>query len=563
MFEGGAVDGERTARRLRSILDASRDAIMTFDRQLCVRYVNEAAARMSGVAAEEWIGNSFAEMGYTSDAAAEHEAAVLRVFRDGVPRTIEGRVDTTGGPRWLEASLSPVFDDEGVIVEVVSDNRDITTRRTTEDLLSTRASHDPLTGLVNRRALLDDLDRALAAGHRSGRATGVLMIDLDRFKNINDSLGHATGDDVIVATASRLESVVRAGDLVARLGGDEFVVVMRDVDDVAEPVRQADRILAIFRAPLRVHQTDLYSTASIGITISRDTATATDLLREADTALYVAKQSGRDRASLFNDDLRTAVASRLAVERLLRPAMERGEFAVWYQPEVDLTTGEIVAMEALVRWHHPSGEMFTAARFIDAAEESGLITDLGEWVLLEACRQAAGWNSAPDAPPLALRVNLSAREIADPNLLVLVASALEITGLHPRLLCLELNESAMLATTPVTTFNLQTLHDQGVGLAIDDFGTGYAALAALRDLRVDALKIDSSFVANIAVDDRVRRLVDGIVAFAERLGVDVIAEGIERPEQAAVLRELGCAVGQGFLYSGALRPDEVRSVLRR
>ncbi len=563
MFEGGAVDGERTARRLRSILDASRDAIMTFDRQLCVRYVNEAAARMSGVAAEEWIGNSFAEMGYTSDAAAEHEAAVLRVFRDGVPRTIEGRVDTTGGPRWLEASLSPVFDDEGVIVEVVSDNRDITTRRTTEDLLSTRASHDPLTGLVNRRALLDDLDRALAAGHRSGRATGVLMIDLDRFKNIHDSLGHATGDDVIVATASRLESVVRAGDLVARLGGDEFVVVMRDVDDVAEPVRQADRILAIFRAPLRVHQTDLYSTASIGITISRDTATATDLLREADTALYVAKQSGRDRASLFNDDLRTAVASRLAVERLLRPAMERGEFAVWYQPEVDLTTGEIVAMEALVRWHHPSGEMFTAARFIDAAEESGLITDLGEWVLLEACRQAAGWNSAPDAPPLALRVNLSAREIADPNLLVLVASALEITGLHPRLLCLELNESAMLATTPVTTFNLQTLHDQGVGLAIDDFGTGYAALAALRDLRVDALKIDSSFVANIAVDDRVRRLVDGIVAFAERLGVDVIAEGIERPEQAAVLRELGCAVGQGFLYSGALRPDEVRSVLRR
>jgi diguanylate cyclase (GGDEF)-like protein len=389
----------------------------------------------------------------------------------------------------------------------------------------------------------------------------VLLIDLDRFKIVNDSLGHDVGDTLLTVAAHRLADTVRGGDLVGRLGGDEFVVVMRDLANPTEAVRAAWRIVEQFRRPFSTPAGELFSTASIGVAVSRAAGEPADLIREADTAMYVAKDAGRDRVEVFNDELRDAVAARLAIEGDLRHALARDQLAVWFQPEVQLATGRVIAAEALLRWHHPSGQTLTAARFIDVAEETGLINDIGDWVLMQACIQAASWATSDLGHPVTLRVNVSARQLAEGGLLNAVDDALSTSRLDPNRLCLEITETALLSETTIARDNLAGIHERGVQIAIDDFGTGYSSLTYLHRYPIDALKIDQSFITGLREANHDYRLVGALIAMAKYLQLRVTAEGVEDEIQADCLRSLHCAGAQGYLYSQAVPPEQINTIL--
>ena len=493
----------------------------------------------------------------------ERLTVALAVTRDGgAPYELEleiVRADGTHG--WMLARGEALRDANDLVVALVGVGVDITARKLAGDELLKLATHDPLTGLANRAALLDEITRALSAGRRSGRLTAVLMVDLDRFKVVNDSLGHAAGDDLLTSAAQRINAVVRAGDLAARPGGDEFVVVMRDLDDASEAVRAAGRLVQAFRGPFLGRDGELFATASVGVAVSSSGSDADDLMREADTAMYVAKGEGRDRVSVYNEDLRAAVTARFVMEGELRHALERHQLAVWFQPEVDLATGSVIAAEALLRWRHPSGEVLTADRFIEVAEDAGLILDIGDWVLHTACAQGASWAAVHREQAITVRINVSALQLAEAGLLDAVDDALGSSGLDPALLCLEITETALMRETDIVRANLVGMRERGIAIAVDDFGTGYASLAYLRRFAVDVLKIDRSFIAGITTDDRDRRIVAGILALAHQLGMSVTAEGVETQEQAELLSSLGCRGAQGFLFSPAVPPEELGPLL--
>ena len=464
---------------------------------------------------------------------------------------------------WCDLSVASVPDEEGGVRHLIAQMVDVTDRVNAEHDLRQLATLDPLTGLANRVELAGELARALATDARTGRQTAVLMIDLDRFKNINDSLGHAAGDAVLMVAADRIHGSIREGDLLARTGGDEFVVVMRDLVDTGVAVEVSERIVSNLREPLRTAVGELYATASVGITISTGPTDADALVREADTAMYLAKEAGRDRAMIFSESQRSAAMTRFTTESLLRKALEQDELEVWFQPEVDLATGSMVAVEALLRWHHPSGELYTADRFIDIAEETGLILDIGDWALHSACALGATWNSLDVDPALTLRINLSTLQIAESGLLDAIDSALSASGIDPRRLCAEITETTLMRETRVTRANLEGISARGISIAIDDFGTGFASLAYLRDYPVDVLKIDRTFVTGLTKRERDRQLVAGIVGLSVGLGISVTAEGVETEEQAEQLRRLGCPTAQGFLYSKAVPADQIPDILHR
>lgn len=552
----------RTSEALRALaVEGSRDATAIYGPGLKVEYVNGRVVELSGVPAEAWIGRSLDELGYPAQSLAYWRSHMQEVFDTGVPQSMQYEVDNTEGHRWYEAVLSPEFGPDGSVAHLVSSNRDITERVLAENALLELATHDSLTGLANRIAVLDELGRGLQAARRTAGAIAVLMLDLDRFKYVNDSLGHEVGDHLLIAAAERIVSVVRGGDLIGRMGGDEFVVVMRDLENVTEAVRAARRLVESFRCAFTGPDGDLFSTASIGVTISRPESSPSDLLREADTAMYAAKGAGRDRFAVFNDDLRAAVGVRLEIEGDLRVAMERDQLALWFQPEIDISTGSVVAGEALLRWHHADGETWSAARFVGVAEETGLISDIGDWVFSRACAEAATWAPRQDGHPIIVRVNTSARQLAEVGLLDAVDSALLTSGLDPSRLCLEITETALLNETVIARDNLAGIHDRGVRVALDDFGTGYASLTYLHRYPIDVLKIDRSFIKGIQVDNKDYRLVGALIAMANHLQLSVTAEGVENQAQADCLSRLGCLSAQGYLYSPAVPPDEFRRLL--
>ena len=478
-------------------------------------------------------------------------------------RTLSRFVAPDGSVLWGDASVAAVLNADGTVRHEVAQILDVTDRVNSEREWAQLATHDALTGLANRTAMLDEIELAVRAGRRSGRMPAVLLLDLDHFKDVNDSLGHNAGDELLKVAGQRIASVVREGDLTARLGGDEFVVVMRELDDAAEAVRTGWRLVRAFREPFTTPDGELYATASIGVALASDTGSigSDDLLREADTAMYVAKAEGRDRLSVFNEELRASLTGRLLIEGELRQALAREELVVWYQPEVDLATGRMIAVEALLRWHHPTGELYTADRFIQVAEETGLILDIGAWVLHRACDQAARWATERPDRALVVRVNVSTLQLAEAGLLDVLDAAIASSGVDPSLLCVEITETALLRETDTVRRNLHGIHERGVKIAIDDFGTGYASLTYLRRYPVDVLKIDRSFVTHIASNDFDRRLVAGIMALVGHLEISVTAEGVESPEQAASLLGLGCRGAQGFLYSKAVPPGDVDALL--
>ena len=421
-----------------------------------------------------------------------------------------------------------------------------------------RALHDPLTGLPNRNLLADRVRHALERAGRSGKAVAVLFMDLDNFKYVNDSLGHETGDELLVEAARRIGRSLRAGDTAARFGGDEFVVLLEDVEGAEAAVRSAERINEGLREPFLLVGQEVSVGASIGIALGHpsDGAEPGALLRDADAAMYAAKQGGKAGYRVFDPSMNEASRVRLRLENDLRLALERGEFALHYQPKVSLTTGTIVGFEALLRWHHPVRGLVHPEHFLPLAEETGLIDPIGRWVLEKACRQANGWHEAhPDLAPLTVAVNLSPAQFRRPDLAQEVEEVLRETGLDPGTLELEITEDVAMEDGPSTVAALHKLKGLGVKLSIDDFGTGYSSFSYLKHFPVDHLKVDRSIVEGLDQDPRNNAVASAAIVLAHNLGQRVIAEGVETEEQLGRLGLLGCDVGQGNLFCEAVPPE--------
>jgi diguanylate cyclase (GGDEF)-like protein/PAS domain S-box-containing protein len=545
---------------LRVILDLTADSIVRFDEALRYDFVNDAVVKMTGRPHDEWIGRTQGELGFPPEDVAVREHRIRQVFEHGQETTYEDQITNVLGDRWYESQLFPQHDAEGRVAHVVVVSRDITDRTLARHELARAAGHDLLTGLANRRSLLHHLAETLDGRADTQHTLAVLLVDLDQFKLVNDALGHSIGDDLLCTAARRLESLVRDGELLVRHGGDEFILLIPSVADQGDALARAQSLVDAFREPLLDDGVArLSTTASVGVALAppdRAGVMPHDLLREADTAMYAAKRAGRDTCAVFDDTLHAAAEQRLRLVNELRDAVKHKQLEVWYQPELDLTTGRIRAAEALLRWRHPSGEIVPAGRFIGVAEDTGLILTIGVAVIEEAFTQAAAWRDRG----LVVRVNLAPRQLADPGLLDVIDGALDRSGADAAHLCMEITETELLEDSPVVQKNLEGIAARGLALAIDDFGTGYASLTYLRLYPVDIVKVDRTFLAQLFTNRRDLDLTAALVAFARRLGIDATAEGIEEPAQVRILRDLGCSGGQGFLFSPAVPAAELEAL---
>ena len=485
--------------------------------------------------------------------------APFEAAADAVTAPVAGRAEH-GVLAVRRAGWEPGPDERTFLAAVANTLAAAIERAEAEAEMRRRALHDPLTGLPNRTLVLDRIEHALAGRARRPGTAAVVLLDIDQFKVVNDSLGHDAGDQLLLAVAPRLIAAVRPGDTVGRLGGDEFVVVCESVPDAAGAAAIAARIVEAFDEPFVLAGEQQHLSASVGLALA-DAATETpgDLLRNADAAMYRAKDRGRGRFETFDEALREQTLERLRIERDLRNAAGRGELTLDFQPIVALGGGAIEGIEALVRWRHPERGLVPPDRFIGVAEDAGLIGAIGAWVLREACRHAAGWQAAR---PLTLHVNLSPRQVTDPALPGLVAETLERSGLPARSLVLEITESSLMEGGPVPAAVLRELEQLGVRLVLDDFGTGWSSLSRLRHFPITGLKVDRSFVAELAGGSRTSGLiVAGIVQMSHALGLESVAEGVETDAQADRLRELGCRSAQGFLFARPMGADAVGRLL--
>ena len=460
---------------------------------------------------------------------------------------------------WIRDEMTVVFDRQtGADPLFYGVFLDVSDRKRMEVELERLALYDPLTGLPNRALFGDRLRHVLARRGRDS-ATAVYFLDLDRFKRINDSLGHGAGDEVLREVAERLSAVVRPEDTVARFGGDEFTVLCESVGGVLEAVSIADRLQRPLRQTLRAGGAELRLSASIGVALveADDNGDGQHLIEDADAAMYRAKERGGARTELFDSAMRDNAVRAMRIEQELQRALEQGELRVYYQPGVDLATGQVVGAEALVRWEHPQRGLIVPDRFLSVAEETGLIVPLGMWVMSETCRHLAEWQSRPETAHLTLSVNLSARELTHPDLVSSVLGCVRESGVDPRSLTIEVTESTAMADGDTGFRALRDLSNEGIRVAIDDFGTGYSSLEQLRRMPVDIVKVDRSFVSGMAADSTDREIVAAVVGMGRALKLCVVAEGIETPEQAEALRDLGCDIGQGFLYAKPLPAEEM------
>jgi len=555
---------EDSEERCRSLVQNSSDAVLVIDPACTIHYASDVAERVFGITPADLLGTSIMDLVASQDTSRlrnfpvrggdtfEHDTPIIWLMRH-----------PDGSPRFIESVGSNRTDDTAV-GGIVINSRDVTDRREMELMLEHRAFHDTLTDLANRALFENRVDHALTMIPRTEGMAAVLLVDLDDFKTVNDSLGHQAGDALLVEIAKRLRSALRTGDTAARLGGDEFAVLVESCDGIDEVESLARRIRELIGESIVIEDHELVVQSSIGIaTSAREGSTATSMLRDADVAMYAAKGRGGAGWAVYEPSMNELASQRLGLITDLHRAIEKDELSLAYQPIVDLPTGRIAGMEALLRWHHPERGMVSPLVFIALAEETGQIREIGAWVLDTATRQMAAWvDEISGLDDIRLAVNVSIRQFEDAGFSTLVADTLRRHGLDGRHLTLEVTEHALARDQDAVRTQMAGLKSLGVTLAIDDFGTGYSSLAYLANLPIDVVKIDRGFVEGLRHGHRDLRIAEMIVRIGESLQLTTVAEGVEDEAQQELLRELGCANAQGFYYSRPTSPDDMGVMLR-
>jgi len=558
---------EEQAFFLRTLLDNIPDNIYFKDEQSRFRSISRYCARKHGA-------SDPADMTGKTDFdyfAGEHAEQAFRdeqeIMRTGVPKVNIEEKETfpDGSIKWCTTTKMPLRDAQGRIIGTFGVSRDITERKQMEEQLARQAFYDGLTALPNRALFGNRLEHLFRRSSRGGREFlfAVLYLDVDRFKGVNDSLGHQAGDDLLVLVARRLEACLRPSDTLARLGGDDFAIVLEDLRAARDVTRVAERIHEQLVAPFTIQGHDVFCSASIGIALSTSGyERPEDMLRDADTAMYRAKSNGGGRHEIFDADMHRRAVSRLKLETDLRRAIERQEFVVYYQPIIDLEQHLLTGFEALVRWRHPQRGLVPPGDFIPIAEETGLIGPIGLWVLSEACRQGRAWHTKfPGRPPVRMSVNLSGHQLTNPALVDQIRLTLAETELDPGSLTVEITEGAIVRDMAVGAAAMEKLRALGIQLNVDDFGTGYSSLSYLQNLPIDALKIDRSFVCRIGRDGKKSEIVHAIITLAHSLGMKVVAEGVETRDQLDALMALRCNSAQGFFFARPVPAEDAERLL--
>ncbi|MBS3908755.1 MAG: EAL domain-containing protein [Actinobacteria bacterium] len=545
--------------RVEQLYRVMPSAVFTVDNESVITSFNDKAAEITGYEPSEIIGKKCTV--FSRDPCVSRcglfSADVLKPIMRGecTIRRKDGEIRT------LSKNVDVIRDVGGDIIGGVESFEDITERKHAEEMLNYMAYFDLLTDLPNRTLLSDRLVLAIANAHRNGHMLAVFFLDLDRFKAINDTLGHTVGDQLLQRVADRLKRCLREGDTIARLGGDEFTLLLPRVDTIDDVTVVAQKVIDVLKPSFMFEGGELHVTTSIGIALYPDDGEdVSSLLKNADIALYRAKEQGRNNYQLYAPSMNAKAFERLAMEGNLRKALERQEFTVYYQPQLDLATGEIIGMEALIRWNHPDLGLVYPAEFIPMAEETGLIVPIGEWVLRTACEQNKAWQDAGHAP-IRMAVNLSCRQFQQVDLAERVARIVKETGLDPRYLELEITESVLMKDADAAVDTLNKLKKKGIYISIDDFGTGYSSLGYLKRFPIDVLKIDRSFIRELSAGTEDAAIATAIITVAHTLKLKALAEGVETLEQLELLRSLKCDSMQGFLFSRPLPAEEASKIL--
>jgi len=554
---------EESLRQLSQVVEQGPIAVIITDIDGIIQYVNPEFCAKSGYRSDEVVGQNPRILS-TGDKTREEYALMWSTIRQGRPwRGIFRNRRKDGSHYWEEAVIAPVRDQGGVITHFIAIKQDVTERKAAEAHVEFLAHHDALTGLPNRVLVRDRWTQAVAYAERSGNKVGLMFLDLDNFKSVNDALGHPAGDHLLRGVASRLRECVRETDTVSRQGGDEFLVVLSDIRDAEAVGVIAEKIEARMAAAFEIAGQEVVTSLSIGLCLHPDDGDDFDaLLQRADMAMYHAKEAGRNTHRFYTEQMNVDADAQLRMRTSLRRALSRGEFALHYQPQLGLEDGEVIGVEALIRWNHPELGLLPPSRFIPIAEESGLIVPIGEWVLNEACRQAAEWQRQ-GLPYVTVAVNLSALQFKQGDLLAVVTRALTMSQLSPAYLELELTESILIQDVEAALKTVAELKALGVKLSIDDFGTGYSSLSYLKRFDVDKLKIDQSFVRDISDNANDSAIVSAIVQMARSLGLKTIAEGVEDARMLECLRSHDCDEVQGYHFARPMPPDQVRAFLAK
>jgi diguanylate cyclase (GGDEF)-like protein/PAS domain S-box-containing protein len=553
-------DGEA---RFGSLVRNASDLMTVVELDGTIAYQSPSIERILGYTTDEVMGKPFSVLLAAADRGRLAQVLASRTPGGAETHTFECLlVHADGRAIDFEVLATDLVDDEHVR-GIVLNGRDVSERKAFEAQIAHQAFHDPVTGLANRALFSDRVEHALTRVGRGQESIGVIFLDLDDFKTINDSLGHSVGDDVLREVGTRLIDVIRASDTAARFGGDEFAVLLENTSGLQAVADTADRIVAALARPVQLETEELVVRPSLGIAIAAPDAeapviSADDLVRNADAAMYMCKRDAKGGYRVFEEAMHARVLERLTLRTALQRAIDTNQFELYFQPLVDLLSGNASGIEALCRWNHPTRGVVQPDQFIPLAEETGLIVDIGRWVLQEGCRQAVAFQSCvPSDEPLQLAVNLSVRQLQHPDIVDDVRAALASSGLDPSTLVLEVTESVMMADAELAATRLHELRGLGARIAMDDFGTGYSSLGYLSRFPIDVLKMDRSFLSSDAAVDP-NGLAAAIVSLGATLGLEVVAEGIERPSQMAALRRLGCKTGQGYLIGRPMNSSAMR-----